>query len=361
MLDTIRLQAAGCEGLGCPFYARLLSELGDRLGRPGTIAAFLAPYSDAPFAAAYPLRLLGGVHRLVLAGAEPAIAAHYPSVGGDGDAAGAARAIERLLGTPPPALVDAMRRPPQTNEVGRAAALASGLAVVARAYGRPIRLRELGSSGGLNLRLDSYWYEHEGAGWGTPASAVRFTGLWSGGGPPFGAGAEIVDRRGCDRDPIDVASVDGALTLLSYVWPEPSERFVRARAAMALARDTPVAVDRADIVAWLPKHVDQPRSGTALVVMHSVVWQYLDEVRGICRVWCSITSSVWGDYGWRCARRPRSADASAPGRGRVERPSHAPEALTVLSAGGVPRATPARGHADSGVLRSWLKLKVSSR
>jgi len=41
--------------------------------------------ADAPFEAAYVLRLLGGVHRMVLSGAAPDVAAHFPSTGGDGD------------------------------------------------------------------------------------------------------------------------------------------------------------------------------------------------------------------------------------------------------------------------------------
>ena len=35
------------------------------------------------------LRVIGAVHKLVLSGAAPALAAHFPSVGGDGDAAAA--------------------------------------------------------------------------------------------------------------------------------------------------------------------------------------------------------------------------------------------------------------------------------
>ena len=57
------------------------------------------------------------------------------------------------------------------------------------------------------------------------ASPVRFVGLWRGGAPPFAAGADIADRRGCDNDPIDVSTDDGAQTLLSYVWPEPERTF----------------------------------------------------------------------------------------------------------------------------------------
>jgi len=248
----------------------------------------LAPYADAPFERAYVLRLLGGAHRMVLAGDAPALAAHFPSVGGeaaggDGDAGAAFAVLQEMLREPPTELLEMFARPPQTNEVGRSAALASGLLVVADALGLPLSVREIGASAGLNLRLDRYWYEQDGAGWGSDASPVRFVDLWRGGAPPFASGLEIVDRRGCDRDPIDATSADGALTLLSYIWPEPPERFVRARDAIAMAHDHPVVIDRADALVWVPEQLANRPAGTALVVMHSVMWQYLDAVtqRGI--------------------------------------------------------------------------------
>lgn len=243
--------------------------------RAGPVAAVLAPFAEAPYEAAYVLRLLGGIHRLVLAGEAPALARHYPSTGGDGDAAAAMAAASELLVDPPAVVLDALTRPPQTNEVGRSAALGSGLMVVVAKYALPLRLREVGASGGLNLNADAYWYAQDGQGWGDRSSAVRFVDLWEGGTPPFSAPCHVVDRRGCDADPIDVRTEDGALTLLSYVWPEPAERFVRARHAIELARRRPPVVDRADVRRWL---ADQLAGvpGTALAVFHSVVWQYLD-------------------------------------------------------------------------------------
>src|SRR5207244_5090586 len=126
--------------------------------------------------------------------------------------------------------------------------------------------REMGSSGGLILRLDSYWYEQGGQGWGGAGSPVRFVDLWDGGAPPFAAGAVIADRRGCDRDPVDVSTAAGGLTTLSYVWPEPADRFQRMRDAIALAAVNPVTIDRAEASEWLPAQLHRRPSGTALVV-----------------------------------------------------------------------------------------------
>ena len=277
--ETIRWQRAGMAGggsLASPFYFTLCDGLALDLEQDGPATRVLAPFAAAPFEAAYVLRLLGGLHRLVLSGEAPELARHYPSVGGDGDGEAAVAAIQELLIDPPPAVLDALTRPPQTNEVARSVALASGLLVVAQETGRPLSVREIGTSGGLNLRPDSYWFEQGGAGWGDPTSPVRFVDLWRDGTPPFGAGLEISSRRGCDRDPIDATSPDGALTLLSYVWPEPAERFERARAAITLAGRTPVRIDRADAASWVGEQLQDRRPGTALVVYHSVMWQYLD-------------------------------------------------------------------------------------
>ena len=275
LVEAISWQASGCRPLGCPFYEALCEEMARAVGHDGPAWSVLQPFAAASRDAAYVLRLLAGIHRLVLTGDAPNIAAHYPSAGGDGDAKAAMAAINELLEDPPGAIHEALARPPQTNEVGRSIALASGLLVIANETGLPLRLREIGSSGGLNLRLDSYWYEQGGRGWGDPTSPIRFVDLWRGGGPPFERGAVVAERVGCDQNPIDVTTPEGAVTLLSYVWPEPAERFIRLRDAIGLARGLPVRIDRADAASWLPDQL-VPRIGTALVVLHSVVWQYLD-------------------------------------------------------------------------------------
>jgi hypothetical protein len=134
---------------------------------------------------------------------------------------------------------------------------------------------EVGTSAGLNLRFDRYWYEADGATFGDPASPVRFADLWDEGRPPFDTELTIAERRGCDRDPIDAGTEDGRLTLLSYVWPGQTERFTMLRAALDVARDVPVAIDRADIPDWLTRQLREPATGRATVVFHSITWQYL--------------------------------------------------------------------------------------
>ncbi len=280
LVGIVRIYQLACSGMGSPFYAGLLERMADDVVTGGPIGRFLAEQLDSTYEDAVPLRFLGGVHRLVLAGSAPELAARFPSVGGDGDAGAAWPAVLAVLDEHEAAIRDALTRPPQTNEVGRSAALVGGFLLVARDARLPLRVLEVGSSAGLNLRFDRYWYESDGAGYGDAASPVRFAGLWEEGRPPFDAELTIAERRGCDRDPIDAGAEDGRLTLLSYVWPGQTHRFEMLRAALDVARAVPVTIDRADIPDWLGRQLGEPAPGRATVVFHSIVWQYLtDEER----------------------------------------------------------------------------------
>ncbi len=276
LADLLRGHAWYCREVGSPFYADLMEHMVDDVVDNGPTRTLIAPDAHDP-GAVHRLRVLAGVHRLALAGDAPELARHFPTTGGDGDAAAAWPIIRDLLVGPHPIVADAMTRPPQTNEVGRSAALVGGFLLVARATGLPLRLLELGSSAGLNLRFDHYWYEESGVGFGDAASTVRFEGLWAGHPPPFAAGCVVSERRGCDRNPIDATTPAGGLALLAYVWPGQTERFELLAAALEIARHAPVTIDRADIPTWLSERLEAPTSGRATVVFHSVVWTYLSD------------------------------------------------------------------------------------
>ena len=199
---------------------------------------------------------------MVLAGTAPELAAHYPSVGGDGDAAAAWWHLRDLFERRPPEVLDALTRPPQTNEVGRSAVARAGLPDRrAQQTGLPLRLLELGASAGLNLRADRYWYEQDGCGWGDPGSPCASSTSGPMRTPPLDVDGVIASRAGCDRDPIDAADPEAALTLLSYVWPDQAERLARLRAALAIAAESPVDVVQATIEEWLPEQLATPVAG----------------------------------------------------------------------------------------------------
>ena len=163
----------------------------------------------------------------------------------------------------------------QTNEIGRSATLSGGFLAIARETGLPLRLREVGASAGLNLRFDHYRYDTGRVAWGPPDSPVQLRGYWDGGDPPYDGSLEVLERRGCDPSPVDPASEDGRLTLLSYVWADQEDRIARLRGALELARSVPVEVERADGRDWVERELAQPAAGTATVVFHSVVMPYL--------------------------------------------------------------------------------------
>ena len=274
LIDVLRMHAVYCREVGSPFYGVLLDRMADEAEAGSPISELYAP-DGADAGLGYRLRVLGGVHRMVLAGEASDLARHYPSTGGDGDAEAAWSRFRELLADPPPTVQDALSRPPQTNEVGRSASLLGGFLVVARDTGLPLRVLELGSSAGLNLNFDRYRYRQNGAQFGDGDSPVRFENLWRPGCPPLGTDCRVVERRGCDRDPIDPTAEDGRLRLLSYVWPGQEERFTMLADALDIAARHPAAVDRAAIPEWLREQLQAEAPGRATVVFHSVVWTYL--------------------------------------------------------------------------------------
>ena len=269
------LQRDSCAALGSSLYAQLLDATVADVAAGGPCATVLLPHEADPFGSALPLRFLGAIHRLVLDGRAPALAAHYPSVGG----------------TPGPSLVDdflatvSELRPDiearivdgvQTNEVGRAAALVGGFVEVARRSGLPLRVLEVGASAGLNLRWDHFWYDTGASSLGDPDSPVRFVGDWEGALPVLDdVPVTVVERAGCDRSPVDPASEDGRRTLRSYLWPDMIDRLARLDAALEVAARVPAPIDAVDVADWLGHRLAEPVPGVATVVYHSIVWQYV--------------------------------------------------------------------------------------
>jgi hypothetical protein len=223
------------------------------------------------------LRLFGGLHRLALEGGAPALAAHLPSTGGDGDADAAWPALLDAVRENTPRLRAALAFPPQTNEAGRSAALLVGFHTVAAATGLPLRLLELGASAGLNLRFDRYRYDVGTRVAGDERSRVRFPSSWFEGTWDLPLAVAVAERRGCDAAPIDPRRADDRLRLLSYVWPDQAARFELLAAALEVAQEVDVAVDASDACEWLEARVREPAEGLATVVFHSIFVQYLTD------------------------------------------------------------------------------------
>lgn len=274
MAQRFRDQAEACAHLGSPMYAALLTDVAADIEHGGVCREVLAGHEDDPGPSALALRLAGSVHRLVLSGEAAGLAAYYPSVGGTWDQEAGWAAFQRLLRDRRELVRAGLDRPPQTNEVGRAAALMGGLLHVGETFRHPVRLFEIGSSGGLNLLADRFAYtDEEDRVFGDEASRVVLRRAWRGRALRPWQDLEIVERLGSDSHPVDVTAAEGRLTLSSYVWPDQTERFDRLRGALALAAERPVQVRRSDARAFVDE-VDL-RAGTTTVLWHSVMWQYL--------------------------------------------------------------------------------------
>jgi hypothetical protein len=268
--------------MGSPLYARLLERAAADAEAGGPVFELLEPF-DAPSlrADALALRLMAAVHRLVLVGQAPRLAAHYPTAGGVAGEDGAWDAFREVVVEQGERLRPLVAQPCQTNEVGRCAALAFGFLELAAVHGRPLRLLEVGASAGLNLRFDRYRYGGGGVSWGPPASPVDLSGLWLEPPPRLPQSVAIAERQGCDPRPIDTASAEGRLQLESSLWADQVERLKRLRAAFEVAASEPATVERASVDAWLPRVLlDRPARGVTSVVYHAIVYEYFrDDVR----------------------------------------------------------------------------------
>ena len=271
----LRRQAAWCSELGSPLYASLLESAADDLELEGPVWEVLSGFEDERGSAALSLRLMAAVHRLVLDDELPELARHYPSTGGDGDAGAAWPAFRQALVDRRDLMRELLRGGCQTNEVGRSAALFGGFLEVAHRTRRPLRIVEIGASAGLNLQWDRYRYESSEGAWGDAASAVRFTHSFEV-PPPMNRVADVVERKGCDLNPIDVTSGDGALALRSFVWADQLARLALLDGAIEVARAAPVEIEKVGAADFLDRVLARSDSRLATVVFHSVFMQYVD-------------------------------------------------------------------------------------
>jgi hypothetical protein len=204
-----------------------------------------------------PLRLLAGLHYLVLSGE-----ATWEDIEG---ALGSGGGFLRRWCT---------EQAVQTNEVQRAWALLPAFLSVAD--GRPFDLLELGPSAGLNLLWDRYAYRYSSGTWGK--GSLELTGHDR--RPPPGElldrRVEVVRRRGVDLNPVDVTTDEGARLLEAFVWADQSARIERLRRAIDVVRREPPELIRGDYVDALPSLLRERTDGAQLLVFQTASTMYLD-------------------------------------------------------------------------------------
>ena len=285
LVEALQIQRIGFESktLSSPLYAALCDVVLADVERGGPCAAVFAeaPPDIHVLDDALVLRFFGALHRLVLEGRAPALARFFPTAGGRFEhgvdpGPDLLATVEANRG----ALVEGLHLGVQTNEVGRSAALAVGYLELLRRFGLPLRLLEIGTSAGLNLRWDRWRYEAGPTAWGDASAPLRFADdVYREPLPdlsaPIGPDAAVVERRGCDRAPIDPTTDEGRLALRSFVWPDQAERLKRLDAALAVAAEVPATVEASDAGEWVGARLAEPVPGAVSVVAHSIVWQYL--------------------------------------------------------------------------------------
>lgn len=272
-------QARVCSDMGSPLYGHLLAHAAENCRDGGPVWSVLRHHVLPGRGDAVALRFMAAMHRLVLTGKAPELAAHYPSVGGGpafADPPGIQiwNAFLATVEDHEAALVDLVALPCQTNEVGRCAALAWGFLALAATTKRPLRCLEVGASAGLNLRWDRYRYGGAGTRWGPAHSPVDLSELWT--DPPAALpDVSVVERRGCDVAPIDPISAEGQLALSASVWADMRQRFARLEGAIEVSRHVPATVDQQGLDSWVAEQLADSRLGVTTVVYHSVVAEYV--------------------------------------------------------------------------------------
>lgn len=256
--------------MGSPFMGRLMALAADRLTADTAVGARVLDWPGDPAISAdsVPLRFAGALHALRLDGLT--LNSVYPPAEADDDTLWTE--VEAALADHAPRLLAWLDRAPQTNEVRRSAALLPVLAALGARWQRPVSLVELGASGGLNLRADRFRLQAGGRTLGGE-SPVVLTPDWQGPAPDGDLPA-ITGRTGVDIAPVDPATDSGALTLLAYLWPDQADRVARTRAAIGIARQTPVRTIAADAGTALEELLATRPANTGTLVFHTVAWQY---------------------------------------------------------------------------------------
>jgi hypothetical protein len=268
----LRWQSVSCGKIGSPLYAAVLAQAAEDVEAGGPSFEVLAGHEGEDPQSMLAGRFLGAVHRIALEGRAPELAKAYAVAREAPGSVDAWPAFQDVVTANVEELRAGVERGVQTNEVGRCAALLGGFLLVADETGLPLRVLEVGSSAGLNLRWDAFRYDADGRTWGDPDSPVRLDLI-----PPLDVSPTIAERIGCDPNPIDPTTEDGRLTLLSYVWPDMRWRWELVQAALDVAAHVPATVERSGAADWLEQRLAEPAEGRATVVFHSIVMQYLPE------------------------------------------------------------------------------------
>jgi hypothetical protein len=277
---VVRRQAEGCARLDSPLWARLLNEAAADIEANGPLWDLLRDWDGEIEQGAIGLRVAGGLHYLALEGSAPELAAILPSCGGTADPDRLWPIAREIVAQQAERLRPFLASAPQTNEVGRSCALMPGMLQIARVTGLPLRPREIGSSAGLNQFWDLYSYRLGEHGWNKNQSDLTLECRWSGTAPPTAVKPKVTSRAGCDINPLDLRDEKVRLRLQAYVWPDQSRRMENLRAAMKIALNNDVRVEKMAASKFAARELASRPAGECIVIYHSIVRQYFPDDEG---------------------------------------------------------------------------------
>lgn len=271
-------QAEYCAGPGLsPFTARVARALAEMLDPSSEFGRRISGWGDTADADVLCLRACAALHAAARRSPFAGLGTAYPPNEASDEILHAAigsaiRADDAFLAT-------YLDRPPQTNEPARSSMILGGSLHLAKRFGLPLEMWEIGTSAGLNLRFADYGYDLGGGRhWGRTDPPLTIASEWRGNLPPLDAPLSVVGVRGCDLTPLDLSSPADAERLVSYVWPDQADRLSRIEAAIRHARSMPSQVESADAGTWIEEQLRRPASaGVARVLFHTIVWQYLPD------------------------------------------------------------------------------------
>ena len=240
----------------------------------------LAIAAQAPPTQPPPNLLFAAVHDRLLAGDEHRLREWYPAL-----ATGPVQPVDTAF-EPFRELVLAHRevvgeliasQRVQTNVIQRTSALLPAFARAAAGGGdAPLALVEIGCSAGLNLHWDRFQYHYsvgsasgsDGTAWGDPGSPVLVECEQRGDValPALPEHIPVASRAGVDLNPIDLADPEAVRWLRALVWPDHPGRQERITAAIAIAREEPLAVAKEDASRALPALIEAAPSGATVCV-----------------------------------------------------------------------------------------------
>jgi len=265
--------------MGSPFTAALCTAIADAGLPDGAIRDALSGWPGIAdnTGDAVPLRLTGALHRLVLDDSDAALAAVYPPHAERTN--GLIDAVHRAVLVHEAFILDYLKSPPQTNEVGRSALLHPAFAWLAARHPSDFEILEIGASAGLNQNFDRYALDYGVWHAGDPESSVRVSCDWRGTAPSPRHFPEfsVIARSASDIEPVAISTQAERARLKSYVWPDQADRLARLGAALELAARFPPRVERAAAADWLEVRLSRPRAAPHRVLMHTVMWQYLPD------------------------------------------------------------------------------------